>query len=100
MPGWVLSGKHSAREHSRDYVHPMAVEVLKEIGIEHQGRTKTVMSSTAAILTWLSRSCDLAAEKCPSWLGKGKRVHMGFPDPAKQQEMKETIKQVFRQGAG
>ena len=27
--------------------------------------------------------CDLAAEECPVWLGKGKRIHHSFPDPAK-----------------
>ena len=27
--------------------------------------------------------CDDAAENCPVWLGKGRRVHLGFPDPAK-----------------
>ncbi len=27
--------------------------------------------------------CDDAAENCPVWLGEGKVVHIGFPDPAK-----------------
>jgi len=27
--------------------------------------------------------CDDAAENCPLWLGRGRRVHAGFPDPAK-----------------
>ncbi len=26
--------------------------------------------------------CDSAAEACPVWLGKGKRIHHSFPDPA------------------
>lgn len=29
--------------------------------------------------------CDDAAETCPVWLGKGKRTHLGFPDPARVQ---------------
>jgi arsenate reductase len=31
--------------------------------------------------------CDSAAEECPVWLGKGKRVHHSFPDPAKTDDM-------------
>jgi arsenate reductase len=27
--------------------------------------------------------CDDAAENCPVWLGRGRVVHIGFPDPAK-----------------
>jgi arsenate reductase len=30
--------------------------------------------------------CDLAVEGCPAWLGKGKRLHHSFPDPAKTDE--------------
>jgi arsenate reductase len=87
----------SAGTQPADYVHPMAVEVLKEIGIEHQGRTKTVDEFYGRDFDLVVTVCDLAAEKCPLWLGKGKRVHMGFPDPAKAAGDEETIKQVFRQ---
>jgi arsenate reductase len=40
--------------------------------------------------------CDSAAEECPLWLGQGKRVHLGFPDPAKAQGSEEDILAVFR----
>ena len=26
--------------------------------------------------------CDSAAAECPFWLGRGRQVHLGFPDPA------------------
>lgn len=88
---------YSAGTQPADNVHPMAVEVLKEIGIEHQGRTKTVDEFYGRDFDLVVTVCDSAAEKCPLWLGKGKRVHMGFPDPAKAVGDENTIKQVFRQ---
>ena len=41
--------------------------------------------------------CDDAAENCPVWLGKGKRVHIGFPDPAKVEGSDAEKMSVFRQ---
>ncbi len=87
----------SAGTQPADYVHPVAIDVLKEIGIDHQGRTKTVDEFYVHDFDLVVTVCDSAAEKCPLWLGKGKRVHMGFTDPAKVTGDAETIKQVFRQ---
>jgi arsenate reductase len=33
--------------------------------------------------------CDSAAEECPVWLGKGKKVHHSFPDPALTDDMND-----------
>lgn len=41
--------------------------------------------------------CDDAAEDCPVWLGQGKRVHLGFPDPAKASGSDAEVLAVFRQ---
>ena len=40
--------------------------------------------------------CDSAAEECPVWLGKGKRVHRGFVDPFGAQGTDEEKMQVYR----
>jgi arsenate reductase len=40
--------------------------------------------------------CDDAAENCPVWLGKGKRAHIGFPDPAKTKGSEEDRLESFR----
>jgi len=40
--------------------------------------------------------CDDAAENCPVWLGRGKRVHLGFPDPAKAIGTNDQVTTVFR----
>jgi arsenate reductase len=40
--------------------------------------------------------CDSAAEECPLWLGSGRRVHLGFPDPAKTPGSEEDQRAAFR----
>ena len=63
-------------------VHPKAVEALAEIGIRHEGRSKRADEFRSVDFDLVVAVCDSAAEECPVWLGKGKRVHRGFPDPA------------------
>ena len=65
------------------YVHPKALAVLAEIGIQHEGRSKLVDEFRGMDFDLVVTVCDSAAEECPVWLGKGKRVHHSFPDPAK-----------------
>ena len=64
------------------YVHPKAVEALREIGIQHMGRSKRADEFQGVDFDLVVTVCDSAAEECPVWLGKGKRVHHSFPDPA------------------
>jgi arsenate reductase (thioredoxin) len=77
--------------------HPKAVQVLREIGIEHQGESKNVEALREVPFDLVVTVCDSAAEECPLWLGLGRRVHLGFPDPAKAEGGEEEILQVFRQ---
>ncbi len=64
------------------FVHPKALEVLSEIGIRHEGSSKRADEFREVDFDLVVTVCDSAAEECPVWLGKGKRVHHGFPDPA------------------
>jgi arsenate reductase len=64
------------------YVHPKALEALSEIGIQHAGRSKLADEFKGADFDLVVTVCDSAAEECPVWLGKGKRTHHSFPDPA------------------
>jgi arsenate reductase len=79
----------SAGTRPSGYVHPKALAALKEIGIQHQGRSKHVDEFAAADFDVVITVCDSAAEECPLWLGKGKRIHHGFPDPAKSDDLEE-----------
>jgi arsenate reductase len=64
------------------YVHPKAVEALSEIGIKHEGLSKRADEFREVDFDLVVTVCDSAAEECPVWLGKGKRLHHSFPDPA------------------
>ncbi len=68
-------------------VHPKALAVLEEIGIRHAGRSKGVEAFKQTAFDLVVTVCDSAAEDCPLWLGTGRRVHHGYPDPAKSDEM-------------
>lgn len=78
------------------YVHPNAIRALAEIGIRHEGHSKPVDEFREAAFDLVVTVCDSAAEECPVWLGKGKRVHVGFPDPAKATGTGEEVMNVFR----
>ncbi|MBI3152225.1 MAG: arsenate reductase ArsC [Chloroflexi bacterium] len=64
------------------YVHPKALAALSEIGIRHEGRSKRAVEFQDVDFDLVVTVCDSAAEECPIWLGKGKRTHHSFPDPA------------------
>jgi arsenate reductase len=78
------------------YVHPKALAALSEIGIQHAGRSKSVNEFRRMDFDLVVTVCDTAAEECPVWLGKGKRVHHNFPDPAKAEGTDDEVWQVFR----
>jgi arsenate reductase len=78
------------------YVHPKALAVLSEIGIQHTGRSKLADEFRGVDFDLVVTICDSAAEECPVWLGKGKRVHHSFPDPAKAEGTDEEVMNVFR----
>jgi arsenate reductase len=88
---------YSAGTKPAGYVHPLAIQALSEIGIHHQGRSKHVDEYRNFKFDQVVTVCDSAAKECPMWLGSGRRVHMGFPDPAKASGTDEEILEVFRQ---
>lgn len=93
-PNWRA---FSAGTKPTGFVHPMTIQVLKEIGIEHLGESKNADRFRNEDLDLVVTVCDEAAEECPVWLGKGKRVHLGFRDPAKAEGTDQERLAVFRQ---
>ena len=87
----------SAGTRPAGFVHPMAIAVLHEIEIEHRAESKSVEQFRNDEFDLVITVCDDANEECPVWLGKGKRVHEGFRDPAKAEGTDEERLAAFRQ---
>lgn len=87
---------YSAGTQPAGYVHPLALQVLREIGIQHEGRSKRADEYREMPFDLVVTVCDDAAENCPVWLGKGRRMHLGFPDPAKATGSEAEVLAVFR----
>lgn len=87
----------SAGTQPAGYVHPLALQALAELGIQHQGESKSTERFRGERFDVVITVCDDAAENCPVWLGQGKRVHIGFPDPAKAGGSPEDQLLAFRQ---
>ncbi|MEJ2263292.1 MAG: arsenate reductase ArsC [Anaerolineales bacterium] len=79
------------------FVHPLAIQALEEIGIQHHGRSKSVDEYEGVDFDLVITVCDSAAEECPIWLGPGRRLHQSYPDPATAQGPEEDVLRVFRE---
>lgn len=88
---------YSAGTQPAGYVHPMSLRALAELGIQHEGRSKSAEEFRDADFDLVVTVCDDANESCPVWLGRGRRVHLGFRDPAKAEGTDEERMQAFRQ---
>ncbi len=79
-PAWRA---FSAGVQPAGYVHPLAIRALSEIGIDHHGESKSADQFRGRQFDLVVTVCDEANEQCPVWLGKGRKVHRSFSDPAK-----------------
>ncbi len=80
------------------YVHPLAIKALAELDIDISGnQSQSVDKFRDMQLDVVVTVCDDAAENCPLWLGKGKVVHISFPDPAKAAGTEAEQMAVFRE---
>ena len=87
---------YSAGTQPTGYVHPLALQVLAEIGIEHQGRSKSADEYRQMSLDLVVTVCDDAAENCPVWLGAASGCTWAFSDPAKVPGTDEVVMAAFR----
>jgi arsenate reductase len=89
---------YSAGTHPSGYVHLLASQAMLERGIDISGqRSKSVDEFQGKPFDLVVTVCDDAAENCPVWLGQGRVVHMGFPDPARASGSPSQRLAVFRQ---
>jgi len=87
----------SAGTQPSGYVHPLALRALAELGIQHRGASKSTEAFRSETFDAVITVCDDAAENCPVWLGQGRRLHIGFPDPAQAEGSEAERMLVFRQ---
>ncbi len=63
-------------------VDPRAVRVMAEAGVDISGqRPKHVDELAEIAFDYVVTVCGNAAEQCPMYPGKTKRIHRGFDDP-------------------
>lgn len=89
---------HSAGTKPAERVHPKAVTVMQEVGIDLSGnRPKMVDRFLGQPFDYVITVCDHARETCPVFTGKVKhRLHIGFDDPAEATGTEDEIYAVFR----
>ncbi|HYW95459.1 MAG TPA: arsenate reductase ArsC [Bacteroidales bacterium] len=79
-------------------VHPIAVMVMAEKGIDISGnKPENVNRYLAETFDYVITVCGDARENCPVFTGPVKQqLHIGFEDPAKATGSDEEILAVFR----
>ena len=87
----------SAGSDPAGYVHPMAVEVMKEIEIDISAHTSKhldefLQREVHTVIT----VCGNADQACPIFSGQAEKHHWPFDDPAKATGSEEEIRAVFR----
>ncbi|MGF1452061.1 MAG: arsenate reductase ArsC [Opitutales bacterium] len=87
----------SAGSKPAGYVHPTAIEVLHEIGIDISGHSSKHLDQylNAGIDTVIT-VCDHANESCPLFPGPIAHHHWGFEDPPKAARPGESEVEAFR----
>ncbi|MBA7548330.1 Arsenate reductase [subsurface metagenome] len=78
-------------------IHPMAVKVMQEIGLDiSRQKSKNISEIPIGEIDIVITLCGDAAERCPVFPGKVKRIHWELEDPAKAQGSKEEIIKIFQ----
>ncbi|MEM9416680.1 MAG: arsenate reductase ArsC [Planctomycetota bacterium] len=81
-------------------VHPLAIEVMQEVGIDISGHTSDhVDAYRDKPFDCVITVCDHAKEACPVFPGAARTLHQGFEDPDDEQfaqQDPEAFAQRFR----
>ncbi len=87
----------SAGSKPAGYVHPLAIKVMQEIGIDISGhRSKHLDEFLNGPVETVITVCGNADQACPMFPGQVNRHHWGFDDPAHATGTEEEQLAVFR----
>jgi arsenate reductase (thioredoxin) len=88
---------HSAGSKPAGYVHPLGIQVMKEIGIDISGHhSKHMNDFLQKNIESVISVCGDADQACPMFPGQVNRYHWGFDDPALATGTEEEKLAVFR----
>ena len=88
---------HSAGSNPAGYVHPKAIAVLAEIGIDISAHASKHMNEFLnRDVTTVITVCGNADQACPMFPGQVHRHHWGFDDPAHATGTEEEVMNAFR----
>jgi arsenate reductase len=92
-----LADVASAGSKPAGYVHPVALEVLQEIGLDASSHhSKHLNEFLDKPVTTVITVCGNADQVCPVFPGQLNRYHWGFSDPAHATGTPEEIRAEFR----
>ena len=78
-------------------VHPMAIRVMAEVGIDISGHTSDhVDAYLGEPFDLVVTVCDSARESCPVFPGASRLLHRGFEDPDRPGTGDDELLGVFR----
>ena len=88
----------SAGTEPSGYVHPKAIEVMQEEGIDlSQNKSESVDQYLDEAWDYVITVCGGAKETCPAFMGTVQhRLHIGFDDPAEVEGNEDHIMSEFR----
>ena len=93
-----LLNVQSAGSKPAGYVHPLAIKVMAEIGIDiSQHRSKHLDEFLNKKLETVITVCGNADQACPNFPGQVNRHHWSFFDPAKAEGTEKERLKIFRQ---
>jgi arsenate reductase len=95
--GGDLFEVHSAGSKPAGHVHPLAIKVMDEIGIDISGhRSKQLGEFLSQRVDTVITVCGHVDQACPVFPGQVNRHHWPFDDPARAVGSEEEILAVFR----
>ena len=90
---------HSAGTEPAARVHPLAVQVMQEVGIDlSAAKPKSVDEFLDQPFDHVITVCSDAGRNCPRFSGRvGKRAHIAFLDPARVHGTEDQVLAIFRE---
>ncbi|WP_278467929.1 arsenate reductase ArsC [Gimesia maris] len=87
----------SAGSNPSGYVHPLAIEAMKELDIDlSENTSKHLKQFTDQQFDLVVTVCDNAKESCPVFNGATQTLHWPFDDPADATGSDEEKMKIFR----